>query len=467
MKIVLEGIKPEIWRKFLVEDSISFHELHKIIQAAMGWYDCHMYEFKVDDTFIEGDEELQGFCIDTMWKQLQPKKGKSVSAGKTKLSKFIKKENLEFSYTYDLGDNWQHSIIVEKIIEDAKQETPFCIGGKRACPPEDCGSVHGYEELMRIRKDKSHPEYKERIVEWLGEDFDPEFFDVEEINDELSSIDDYDEVEDILGEYKELGAVEKCVSEGMIRINKAVKSGSTDKKMFEEAVECFDKALKIDSDCFDANIGKAQMLHWLGDKSHEKYIDKCYGIDNKRTKNFMKNYWIEEIPGVHPLAILSSSLIQINDYMSKSEFKKAVEAIDKVIDMEMEQKMKEVVYSMKIECLMCLKDYEKAEENIRKLIELNKEYPKPYFHRAVIAYNKKNYEESLKETDKCISFAEKTNMKHPQYYQLKADIMKKLDKEGYEEFEEIAKKVEKESMQMIKSMSKKLGMKQKDIRGLK
>ncbi|MEA2053678.1 MAG: plasmid pRiA4b ORF-3 family protein [Candidatus Thermoplasmatota archaeon] len=181
LKIGLNGIKPAIWRRFLVEDSISFHELHGIIQIVMGWENYHLYEFEVDDTRIEASSK--GFFVDAVWIAFRPKAKKTKPATKTRLNDFIKTEKQRFYYLYDFGDKWEHAIRVEKILEkDDSQKYPVCIAGKRACPPEDCGGVWGYQELMEIRKDKNHPEYEERIVEWLGEDFDPEHFDVDEIN---------------------------------------------------------------------------------------------------------------------------------------------------------------------------------------------------------------------------------------------------------------------------------------------
>jgi hypothetical protein len=52
---------------------------------------------------------------------------------------------------------------------------------KRACPPENCGGFGGYEKLVAIIKDPHHKEY-EMILEWQGGEFDPEYFDVEEVS---------------------------------------------------------------------------------------------------------------------------------------------------------------------------------------------------------------------------------------------------------------------------------------------
>ncbi len=171
LKIFLDEITPKIWRRFLVKDNLTFHKLHEIIQTLMSWGDYHLYAFYI------GKEQFSVPHTYSDEKQINAKKVKL----KDKLS--LKKK---FGYVYDFGDNWEHTLVVEKIL-DAKDvaECPTCLEGERACPPEDCGSIPGYYELMRIKKNKKHPEYKERIVEWLGEDFDFEFFDKGEINKEL------------------------------------------------------------------------------------------------------------------------------------------------------------------------------------------------------------------------------------------------------------------------------------------
>jgi hypothetical protein len=89
---------------------------------------------------------------------------------------------------YDFGDNWEHVILVEKILPiDKKTQYPICLAGKRSGPPEDCGGPWGYMDLLNVLNDPNDPEYDERI-EWIGEDFDSELFDAEEINVRLRSI---------------------------------------------------------------------------------------------------------------------------------------------------------------------------------------------------------------------------------------------------------------------------------------
>jgi len=214
LKISLIDSEPDIWRRFLVEDTITFLELHKIIQEVMGWEDYHLYEFCVGNRLITSDEE-EGFNpaegifkhlfnspkFHKMLKQQDLKKGsanldinklnkvleeqmskksKPMYNMNTKINKLIKSKGQKFSYLYDLGDNWEHLIIVEKILEKDSGKYPVCTAGEKACPPEDCGGIHSYYEMLRVLKDKNHPEHK-HWKEWIG-DFDPEEFDLDEIN---------------------------------------------------------------------------------------------------------------------------------------------------------------------------------------------------------------------------------------------------------------------------------------------
>jgi len=169
LKISLKEIEPKIWRRVLVEDSISFYELHEVIQKVMSWEDYHLFKFEFNNISITPPDA--GFLEED---EKDPKK--------VKVNEFVNSEKQKFLYIYDFGDNWEHSIIVEKILKkNDSKEYPICIAGKRAGPPEDCGGVWGYEEILGILKDKKHLEYKEKI-EWLGEDFDSEEFDIIDVN---------------------------------------------------------------------------------------------------------------------------------------------------------------------------------------------------------------------------------------------------------------------------------------------
>lgn len=159
-KITLDGTKPKIWRQIQIPENYSFLDFHIAIQEAMGWEDCHLHKFEMVNP-------LKG----TMERISESKEDKTI------ISKYFSLSNKKASYEYDFGDSWEHSILLEKILPAEKgSEYPRCIAGERACPPEDCGGVWRYEEIVEIIKDPDDPEYQE-MLDWIDEDFKPEFFD--------------------------------------------------------------------------------------------------------------------------------------------------------------------------------------------------------------------------------------------------------------------------------------------------
>jgi len=107
------------------------------------------------------------------------------------MSALISNPKETFEYAYDFGDNWQHVITLEKILP-AAQDTkyPLCLAGKRACPPEDCGGVWGYADLLRVLRNPAHPEYKD-MKAWAGRKFDAEVFDVDRFSKDLRKLRSY------------------------------------------------------------------------------------------------------------------------------------------------------------------------------------------------------------------------------------------------------------------------------------
>lgn len=171
LKITLKDIRPPIWRRIQVLSSTTLQQLHLIVQAAMGWDNYHMHSFSIAG-------------ID--YGQPQPEYDLNVRSEKTViLRQVVLGEKSKFSYTYDFGDSWEHEILLEKELPSTPDTNyPVCITGKRACPPEDCGGSWGYAELLSIITDPSHPEYEERI-EWVGKSFNPDTFDINEVNQRL------------------------------------------------------------------------------------------------------------------------------------------------------------------------------------------------------------------------------------------------------------------------------------------
>ncbi len=174
MKVVLVGSDPVIWRRLQVESDISLDVLHRVIQTVMGWQDCHIHEFQFDDAAY-GPKDAGG---------LEDVKDER----KVRLNKLIKEEGAHFRYVYDFGDDWEHEITLERIVEPSKAtKYPICLDGEGACPPEDCGGIWGYYDMLQTAEDPADPEYED-VVEFLGEAFDPEAFDLRQVNNELKKL---------------------------------------------------------------------------------------------------------------------------------------------------------------------------------------------------------------------------------------------------------------------------------------
>ncbi len=173
-KVTLRGIRPPIWRRIQVPETYTFWELHVAIQDAMGWTDTHLHEFVMVDPSSGAacrigipDEEFDTGVL---------------PGWEVKIADFFSFENRVARYIYDFGDDWEHVVRLEKILPRQKGVNyPVCLAGRRACPPEDCGGVWGYEELLEAIRDPNHERHHE-MLEWVGGEFDPEAFDPREVS---------------------------------------------------------------------------------------------------------------------------------------------------------------------------------------------------------------------------------------------------------------------------------------------
>lgn len=168
LKIELLDIKPPIWRRIGVASDIKLDKLHQVIQAAMGWTDSHLHDFRIGDVNygqLTGDDFFEMDQADE---------------SKERLDKLVAQGD-KFLYHYDFGDDWRHRIKVEKVepLVSEPLSDAWLLAGKRACPPEDVGGPWGYAEFLETIGDPESPEAQE-MLEWIGEDFDPEAFDIEQ-----------------------------------------------------------------------------------------------------------------------------------------------------------------------------------------------------------------------------------------------------------------------------------------------
>jgi Plasmid pRiA4b ORF-3-like protein len=175
VKLQLLGVsKPPIWRRLLVRADMTLDRFDAAIQAAMGWYDCHLHAFTTSvGEYGPTDADLVG-CGDE----------RRVTVGDV-----LPEPGSRLRYTYDFGDGWEHDVVLEKILRtELDQLTPVCTAGKGACPPEDCGGAWGYQDLKDALADPAHERHEE-LLEWLAPDgppdFDPACFVLEDANERL------------------------------------------------------------------------------------------------------------------------------------------------------------------------------------------------------------------------------------------------------------------------------------------
>ncbi|MFI5092033.1 MAG: plasmid pRiA4b ORF-3 family protein [Candidatus Acidiferrales bacterium] len=175
IKVTLRDSQSPIWRRIQVSSNIALAKFHRILQRAMGWEDAHLHRFSIHGRY---------YGIPHREKGLRTTKDER----DYRLSDVVPRERSQFTYLYDFGDNWEHVLVVEKTLslrEGARY--PVCLAGARACPPEDVGGIPGYEDFLEAVKNPDHPEYDE-YIEWIGGNFDPEAFDVDEVNQRLRAL---------------------------------------------------------------------------------------------------------------------------------------------------------------------------------------------------------------------------------------------------------------------------------------
>ncbi|CAN7624900.1 plasmid pRiA4b ORF-3 family protein [Pararhizobium sp. LjRoot238] len=168
LRISLDEIEPEVWRRLVLPSAWDLEQLHLAIQAAFNWWNYHLHEFRIGglrygdvallaEDAIEDDPRVFDFR-------------------EVRLLDF--EQGAVFNYVYDFGDGWHHSVVIEEFVAlDAHPKQGICIEGARARPPEDVGGVPGYERFLKIIADKTDPEHTD-TKRWCGGYFDPGWFDL-------------------------------------------------------------------------------------------------------------------------------------------------------------------------------------------------------------------------------------------------------------------------------------------------
>jgi hypothetical protein len=175
LHVELQEIAPAIWRRLLIPSWITLAKLHQVLQVAMGWTNSHLHQFEIGGTRygIPDDE----------WPEMTP-----VDERRVTLATCLTTSVTDFSYAYDLGDSWEHSIHVESLLPvDDIRRYPICIAGANACPPEDVGGSPGYFEFIQAITDPTHSEHLD-MLRWCGGAFDPTGFDLNAVNAALRKL---------------------------------------------------------------------------------------------------------------------------------------------------------------------------------------------------------------------------------------------------------------------------------------
>jgi Plasmid pRiA4b ORF-3-like protein len=160
--------KPPVWRRVVVSETTTLARLHDVLQAAFGWWDYHLHEFEIDGVRY-GIDDGEGW-------------GEPPKDERRARLRDVVGEGSSFKYVYDFGDNWEHRIVVEKVMAaERRGDYPACTGGARACPPEDCGGVWGYADFLEAIADPQHAEH-ESMLQWVGGSFDPDAFDTSDFD---------------------------------------------------------------------------------------------------------------------------------------------------------------------------------------------------------------------------------------------------------------------------------------------
>lgn len=184
LKISISNIEPQIFRTVNVSSESSLYLLHHIIQIVMGWKNYHLYHFDHKNLNIGDLRLLEEDGFDDA--EIKLAEGKNYM-----LEDILTEIGQKIEYLYDYGDYWEHEIELIAITHIPQIfGLPLLLDGKNACPPEDCGGINGYKEMLEVLKNPCHPEFIS-MIEWLGGKFNPYVCKLDSINKELQKLNSY------------------------------------------------------------------------------------------------------------------------------------------------------------------------------------------------------------------------------------------------------------------------------------
>ncbi len=174
LRLAAVGCQPRIWRRLLVRETMWLSRLHYSIQIAFDWFDYQTHAFNLDDRRLGNPLQRDELAIED---------DRDVSLADLDLE-----HRARFTYGYHFGEGWQIEIKVEKLVAFEKGAPyPVCLAGERAGPPEDCGGLEAFHDMLACIKEP-HTELGREWLEWLGPDYDPAACDLVKINKALKKL---------------------------------------------------------------------------------------------------------------------------------------------------------------------------------------------------------------------------------------------------------------------------------------
>lgn len=206
LKVALDGMKPPVWRRVVVPSEITLGSLHEVIQVLFGWYDSHLHDFR--DPVRGGRRWAPAEYLNEGFTLGFPGESRDLPEEEWALADVLPAEGGKLYYTYDLGDDWRHTVAVEEIRPARPDETgrARCVGGRRAMPhAEDTGGAWVLGLALERYADGERPhgvrhgrgrqawtEYDdptdELLADWYARDFAPAAFDAAELDDRLARL---------------------------------------------------------------------------------------------------------------------------------------------------------------------------------------------------------------------------------------------------------------------------------------
>lgn len=176
LRIELKEVQPLVWRRLLVPENVTLAKLNSILYQTMGWHGGHLHEYVVG--------RMHYGIPDDDWPGPEP----TIDERRVRLNTLVEAGARRFTYLYDFGDSWEHTVKVEDLVMPPREGARIrCIAGENACPPEDVGGPNAYFDFLTAVRDPTHEEHAS-MLEWAGGSFDPIAFEITEVNERLAAI---------------------------------------------------------------------------------------------------------------------------------------------------------------------------------------------------------------------------------------------------------------------------------------